>query len=270
MTFPMRIINIIAALLIVFSAAAQESDFPQKPDRLVNDYANLLTDQEEAQLERKLRNYYDTTSTQIAIVTITSLGGYDAMDYAIQLGESWGVGGSEFDNGALILVAKDERKLAIATGYGLEGAIPDAATFTIREEYMQPYFREGEFYTGLNKGTDIIISLAEGEYTAENIPGRDPGGGGGVAALFILGFIIWTIFISRKANRYRNRSYGNRKMNFWTALMMGSMLGGGVGRSGRSWSDFNSGRGSFGGGGGGGFGGFGGGSFGGGGSAGSW
>jgi uncharacterized protein len=267
MTSPMRIINVIAALLIGFSAAAQENDFPQRSDRLVNDYADLLTDQEEAQLERKLVNYHDTTSTEIAVVTITSLGGYDAMDYAIQLGEYWGVGGSEFDNGILILVAKDERKLAIATGYGLEGAIPDAATFTIRDEYMQPYFSKGEFYTGLDKGTDILIALAEGEYTVEDIPGRNPDGGGGIAVLFILGFIIWTIFASRKANRYRKGAYGNRKMDFWTAFFMGSMLGG-AGRSGRSWSDFNSGGGSFGGGGG--FGGFGGGSFGGGGSAGSW
>lgn len=267
MTSPMRIINIIAALLIVCSAVAQETDFPQRPDRLVNDYADLLTGQEEALLERKLRNYFDTTSTQIAVAIITSLGGYDAMDYAIQLGEHWGVGGSEFDNGVLILVAKDERKLAIATGYGLEGAIPDAATYTIREEHMQPYFSEGEFYTGLDKGTDIIIALAEGEYSAENIPGRKPDGSGGVALLFIIGFIVWTIFASRKANKYRKRSYGHRKMDFWTAFLMGSMLGG-AGRSGRSWSDFNSGGGSFGGGGG--FGGFGGGSFGGGGSAGSW
>lgn len=269
MTSPMKIINLLAALLLVFSAEAQERDFPQKSDRLVNDYADLLTAQEESMLERKLINYYDTTSTQIAIVTINSLGGYDAMDYAIQLGEYWGVGGSEFDNGALILVAKDERKLAIATGYGLEGAIPDAATYTIREEHMQPYFTEGEFYTGLDKGTDIIIALAEGEYTAENIPGRNPDGGGGIAVLFMLGFIIWVIFVSSKANRYRKGAYGHRKMDFWTAVFLGSMLGG-AGRSGRSWSDFNRGGGSFGGGGGGGFGGFGGGSFGGGGSAGSW
>lgn len=267
MTSPMKIIKILAALsIIIFSAAAQENDFPQKSNRLVNDYADLLNNQEEMQLERKLISYYDTTSTQIAIVTITSLGGYDVMDYAIQLGELWGVGGSEFDNGVLILVAKDERKLAIATGYGLEGAIPDAATYTIREEYMQPYFTDGQFYTGLDKGTDVIIALAEGEYTAENIPGRSPEGGGGIALLFILGFIIWTIFVSKKANRYRKGAYGHRKMDFWTAVFMGSMLGG-AGRSGR-WSDFNRGGGSFGGGGG--FGGFGGGSFGGGGSAGSW
>ena len=268
MIYPMRTISLIAALLLPLFVFAQQQDFPEKSDKLVNDYANLLTDQEEAQLERKLFNYYDTTSTEIAIVTLTSIGGYDAMDYAIQLGEYWGVGGSKFDNGLLILIAKNERKLAIATGYGLEGAIPDAATYTVREEHMQPYFTDGQFYKGLDQGTDIIIALAQGEYTAENISRRDPGDGGGIGFIFILGFILWILFVSRKANRYRKGSYGHRKMDFWTALFLGSMLSGG-GRSGRSWSDFNSGGGSFGGGGGG-FGGFGGGSFGGGGSSGSW
>lgn len=263
MTSPMKIINTILLLIIGLTSFAQ--DFPEKKDnKLVNDFADLLNPQEEQILERKLSNYYDTTSTDIVIVTITSLGAYDAMDYTIQLGQEWGIGTKENDNGILILVAKNERKLAIATGYGLEGAIPDAATLKIREEYMNPYFKEGDFYTGLDKGTDVIISLAEGEYTAENIPGTDTGKGGGIASIIFIGFIIWMVFFAGRVNRRRKRSYGHRGMDFWTAMMLGSMLGGGR-SSGSSWSDFSGGGGSFGGGGG-----FGGGSFGGGGSAGSW
>ena len=269
MTFPMKIINLILAVSLLFSLFSHGQDFPPRPNQLVNDYADLLSQQEEQALERKLSNYYDTTSTEIAIAIISSVGGYDAMDYAIRLGEHWGVGGGENDNGALILIAKNERKLAIATGYGLEGAIPDAATLQIRQEYMNPYFKNGDFYTGLEKGTDIMISLAEGEYTADNIPGTKTAAPVGfIFALFFFGLIILIATLSNKVNRARRRSYGKRNVDFWTAFMLGSMLGGGGHSSGSSWSDFSQGGGSFGGGGG--FGGFGGGSFGGGGSAGSW
>lgn len=269
MIFHMKIINIFLALIISFASLAQEADFPPKPDQLVNDYADLLNSQEEQDLEQKLRSYADTTSTQIAIAIITSLGQYEAMDYAIRLGEHWGVGGQEYDNGILILIAKNERNVAIATGYGLEGAIPDAATLRIREEYMNPYFKEGNFYAGLDRGTDIIIALAEGEYTAENIPGATPAPAASIFTLLFFGFFIFIFIMAGKVNRARKASYGQRNVSFWTALMLGSMLGGGGRSSGSSWSDFNRGGGSFGGGGGG-FGGFGGGSFGGGGSAGSW
>ncbi|MGK7392071.1 MAG: TPM domain-containing protein [Candidatus Cyclobacteriaceae bacterium M2_1C_046] len=264
----MKITSLFFILALSIDSFAQDNDFPPKPDRMVNDYADLLNPQEEQALEQKLRSYADTTSTQIAIATITSLGQYDAMDYAIRLGEHWGVGGQEYDNGLLILVAKDERKIAIATGYGLEGAIPDAATLQIREQYMNPYFKEGDFYAGLDRGTDVIISLAEGEYTAENIPGAANAPVGAVIFLFFIGFMIFIFILASKVKRARSGSYGHRNVDFWTAIMLGSMLGGGGRSSGSSWSDFSGGGGSFGGGGG--FGGFGGGSFGGGGSAGGW
>jgi uncharacterized protein len=92
-------------------------------------------------LERKLLAYEDTTSTQVAILIVNSLNGYEVVDYAQRVGQNWGVGQANRDNGVFIVVAVQDRKAAIVTGYGMEGAITDAATYTIREEYMNPRFR---------------------------------------------------------------------------------------------------------------------------------
>lgn len=240
------------------AAFAQSADFPEKPTRLVNDYADMLSPQEEQALEQKLVNYSDTTSTQITIALITSLGGYDANQYAAELGERWGVGSGKYDNGLVILVAKDERKVAIQTGYGLEEYIPDAIAKRITERTLKPAFGQGQFYQGLDQATTLVIELASGAYQAD--PSQAEGKGSGPSLIFI---IIAAIVI----------------------LIILSKMGGGGGRGGRrgysrtfggpvivpgGFGSFSSGGGMFGGGGGGGFGGFGGGSFGGGGASSSW
>lgn len=241
-------------------ALAQKSDFPPRPNppRLVNDMANILTPEEEAALEQKLVNYNDTTSTQIAIVTIKSIGDYDANQYAAELGERWGVGSKKFDNGIVILVAMEQRKVAIQTGYGMEHIVPDAIAKRITEYTLKPKFGQGEFYQGLDEATSFIISVASGEYQAE--PGASGDGEGGPSIMFIIILALIILFIL-------------------------SRFGGGGGRGGRRYArtlggpifipggfgSFRTGGGIFGGGGGGGgFGGFGGGSFGGGGASSSW
>src|SRR5688500_11392397 len=117
----------IIIILTSLCAFAQGDDIPKplhNPPRLVNDYADKLTPEQEAILERKLVAYDDSTSNQIVIVVMDNLKGYEASDFATELGERWGVGGSgKFDNGIVILVSTD-RKAFIAIGRGLEGAIP--------------------------------------------------------------------------------------------------------------------------------------------------
>ncbi|WP_439880650.1 TPM domain-containing protein [Pontibacter sp. MBLB2868] len=242
-------------------ALGQNSDFPPKPNppRLVNDLADMLTAKEEAALEQKLTNYSDTTSTQIAIVTITSIGGYDPNQYAAELGQLWGVGTGKYDNGLIILVAKDERKVAIQTGYGMEEYVPDALAKRITERTLKPAFAQGEFYQGLDKATSLIIDLASGAYQADpEAMGEDEKG---PSLFFIIIIVILVVIVL-------------------------SRMGGGGGRGGRrgysrtfggpvivpgGFGTFRSGGGMFGGGGGGGgFGGFGGGGFGGGGASSSW
>ncbi|SHN08980.1 uncharacterized protein SAMN04488057_106161 [Cyclobacterium lianum] len=254
--------------ITVFSISGwAQGDFPEKPNppRLVNDFSETLSEQQERQLENKLLAYNDSTSSQVSIVLINSVGPYAISDYAFQLGDKWGIGRKDKDNGILILAAMKDREVFIATGYGMEGAIPDALAKRIVEQLIVPNFRSGDYYTGLDQATDMIFMLASGEYQAaeqlsEN--GR-PSGTFPFILIFIVGFIILSLIKNRKDN---NNHMGGKHggVDFFTTMMLASMLGGNRGRFG----DFSSGKGGFGGGGG--FGGFGGGSFGGGGAGGSW
>lgn len=243
-------------------------DIPAKPDppRLVNDFAGMLKPEEVNNLEQKLVAFSDSTSTQIAIVTVPSLNGYDKADYAQQLGEKWGIGQKGRNNGILILIKPNtpgsKGEVQIATGYGVEGPIPDLTCADIVDREILPAFRNGDYYGGLDKATSILMSLARGEFSASQY-GHAPKRSNGKK--FPLGFIFIVIIIiaaiSRGGRGGSNRHISTGGLPFW--MLMG-MMNSGRG-SGGSWGGF-----SGGGGGGGGFGGFGGGSFGGGGAGGSW
>ena len=139
-------------------------DFPKKSNRLVNDFTNTLSADQVANLESKLVAFDDSTSNQIAVVIMKSVGGYDINEYALLLGRNWGVGGKEKNNGVVLLVALGDRKLSIQTGYGLEGALPDIYTKRIIENDIKPFFKEGNYYAGIDAGVNSIISLVKGEY----------------------------------------------------------------------------------------------------------
>lgn len=259
--------------LLIFSVILMAQDLPQRPEppTLVNDFANALSPAEEQQLERKLVDFFASTSTQIAVVTLDDLGGYPASDYAFQLGEAWGIGDQKFDNGMLILLkpksSSSNGEVFVAVGYGLEGAIPDATSKQIVENEMIPSFKAGQLYQGLDKATTVMIELAKGEYNYQQYAKKSGGGGFNPFLLFVLIFFIFPILFGRRRRSYY--SAGNRSsLPFW--LAMGMFSGAGRNHSGH-FNNFQSGSGSFGGGSSfGSFGGFGGGSFGGGGAGGSW
>ena len=257
------------AALLFFSFQASTQDIPSrpKPPRLVNDFANILSDRQEQALEMKLRYFHDTTSNQITIVTVNSIGDYEPSMFAFEIGEQWKVGQSAFDNGVVILVKpklnqRDRGQTYIAVGYGLEPAIPDAIAKRIVENEMIPSFQRSDYYSGLNKATDVIMLMAAGEITAEGYNKQTSG-----SPLFgMLPFIaILIIVFLIRSTRSRTDGMGRSSLPFWTALWLGSSMG--RSHSG-SWNNFSGGGSGFGGGGG--FGGFGGGSFGGGGAGGSW
>jgi uncharacterized protein len=244
-------------LISVFSVSFAQ-DFPEKPTRLVNDYTNTLSPDQVAHLEQKLVAFDDSTSTQIAVVLINSLGGYDVSDYAVRLAEKWGIGREKKNNGVLLLAAIGDRKVTIQTGYGVEGALPDAIAKRIIEREIKPNFKQGNYFQGIEEGTDAIISYTKGEY--KNDAPRQQKGSRFPAGIIILIIIIVIIILSRKGGGGGGRVIGGRGGAdlFWWTLMSG--MGG---RS--SGGGFGGGSG-----GGGGFGGFGGGSFGGGGASGDW
>ncbi|HCN82927.1 MAG TPA: methanol dehydrogenase [Sphingobacteriaceae bacterium] len=247
--------------MIIFSSSAQT--FPEKPSTLVNDYTNTLSADQVSQLEHKLVAFDDSTSTQIAVVIIKSLDGNDIADYASRLGEKWGVGRDKKNNGVMLLVALDDHKVTIQTGYGVEGALPDAIARRIIENEITPGFKNGDYYAGLDKGTDAIISYTKGEYKNEEPKQR--GGKKGIPfGLIFLIIVVIIISISRRGGGGSSVIGSGGASPLWW-MLMGSAMGGRGGR------DDGGGFGGFsGGGGGGGFGGFGGGSFGGGGASGSW
>ncbi len=255
-------------LLLPLVNLAQIPERPVPP-RLVNDLAGILTAQQVEELENRLVQFDRETSTQVAVVTVSSLGGYDPAGFAFKIGDSWGVGREGKNNGVVVLVKpkppEERGQVYISVGYGLEGVIPDAvANGKIIDQEMIPRFMENDYYGGIVNGTNVIMELARGEYTADQYAGD--GGGMVGAGLIFLVILLFIIFSMMKGGKNKTYNTGTRNLPLWILLgMMNS------GEKGGSWSDFSGGRGGFGGGfGGGGFGGFGGGGFGGGGAGGSW
>ena len=240
-------------------ARAQGIEVIRPTGKWVTDLADMMTASEERQLSQKLATYNDTTSTQIVVVTLPSLDGVPEGDYAIELGRQWGVGQDGQDNGVVILASRDDRRLFIATGYGLEGAIPDIIANRIVEDIMIPNFRQGRFYNGFSAAADAIILAARGEFTASarnNNEGLDP-----ETVRFLIFMIIFIIIIaSRNGGSSGGKRY--RRRGGFPTVVWGPTIGGGGSSGGFGGGGF----------GGGGFGGFsgGGGSFGGGGAGGGW
>ncbi len=229
------------------------------PAKLVNDYTGTLTPDQINSLENKLVAFNDSTTTQIAVVIVATVGDYDINDYSVKLGRAWGIGGKENNNGVLLLIAKNDRRLNIATGYGVEGALPDITAKHIIEDVIKPNFKGEDYYRGIHLGTDAIMSAVKGEYTA---PPRANGKKKSSNFPFILIALILFLLFTGGGGRGRGGQFMSRRGSRGLAgpLIWGSMLGGGGGGGG--WSGGGSS--------GGGFGGFGGGSFGGGGASGSW
>jgi len=198
-------------------------------------------------LEDSLNAIEKRTSNQITIVIIKSTGLYEIADYATQLGNKWGVGVKGRENGVLLLVAIEDRKITIATGRGLEGALTDAMCGRIIRNEIKPAFKQGQYLDGLLQAVSALDLATRGEY--EGIDPKHDEKSKGISIGLIL-FVFLIIFILSKGNN--NRGGGI------TPFLGGMLMGGGFGGGSNNDSDS------------GGFGGFGGGSFGGGGASGSW
>ncbi len=261
-----QILSIIISLLLTVSSFAQNSVnldelLKQKPTtrEYVYDYTSpkTLTDDQRETLKHKLSAFDDGSTTQIIVVIVTSMEGKNIADYNIELGRAWGIGDKEFNNGVVLFIAKKDRKLNIATGYGVEGALPDLTCKQIIDDIIVPNFKGDDYYGGIEQGTDAIIKAVKGEYSAPADYHKRTGGRSIGRIIFIIVIII--IFLIMKGGRGGGGSFMSRRgFTAWTIGSMLSNMGGSSGGGGGGWS------------GGGSSGGFGGGSFGGGGASGSW
>lgn len=261
----MKIYGKLLVLVFVLTSffAVTQFNIPPKPSlqTSVYDYAKMLSDTEFKTLEQKLINYYDTTGNQIVVAIVKSVEGGDIGLIASEWGHSWGVGGKD-DNGVFILLSQNDREIYIAPGYGLEHLLTAGINGEIIRNDIIPHFKEGNYYQGLEAGTDQLIKLFSGAYKkkeAEPISGW--------YGLLFLGLIVlffYWIFKNNKKNGGGKGNGGRKDLSWMEAIMLGQTIssggnrsyGGGFGGRGFSGGGFS--------------GGFGGGGFSGGGAGGRW
>lgn len=255
-----RLLSVICAVIVGITlawAGEKEIKFPS-PRGYINDFAGIISSSDYQKLTALTAALEQKTTAEVVVVTVKSVHPYDVQDYSVRLFEQWKIGKYGKDNGALLLVAVEDRALWITTGYGLEGAIPDAEAGRIYRRIIVPYFKQGEFSQGVVAGTVALVNLAAKEYnvTIEGLPAlveeyARPAQDASLAG-FINGLLILLLFIFIFGSRFGLFSFlllgSGRRSGYWYG-------GGSFGRS----DGF-----------GGGFGGFGGGSTGGGGAGGSW
>ncbi len=267
------IVLLIASVLLLRSAVA--ADFPS-PVGYVNDFAQVIDSDSRARMESLIQRFRDQTGIEIAVVTVSTLGGMAIEDYSIALARRWGIGQKKENTGLLILIAPSERKWRLEVGYGLEGEIPDGLAGEIGRR-MTPYFRAGQYGEGLLVGVQSVVATIA-DRRGITIEGADRSlayarrrgrtSGGLAVGLFVILLVVLMVlaFVVAIGAQSRRRWRGGRYRGFGSEWYWYPIIFGGGGSGGFSG---HRGGGSHGWGGGG-FGGFGGGSFGGGGASGSW
>ena len=270
----MRLIRLLILALLVAATPAVAQQFPKLTGRVV-DQAGLLSAADEAALTQKLEALEQAKARQLVVATVNDLQGRDERDYGYQLGRAWGIGRKGANNGVILLVAPNERRVAIEVGYGLEPVVTDAVSSLIIQNQILPRFRAGDFPGGILSGADALIqqlqappevaeqraleAAATRQRTRAN--SSESSGGGSIFPLLFWGFVIVFFILPMLRGRRRGRRY--RRGGGFPVILWGPGLGGGGGFGGGGF-----GGGGFGGGGGGFSGG--GGSFGGGGASGGW
>jgi len=154
---------ILALFLLLVPGSVIAYVSPGSPDGYVNDFADILSDETEVRLEEELAQFEESTTIEIAVATVNSLDGDDVAVYANELFREWGIGQEDTNNGLLVLVAPNERKMRIEVGYGLEGAVPDITAGRIVDDVITLQFKAGDYDAGVRDGVAALIATAEGE-----------------------------------------------------------------------------------------------------------
>ncbi|WP_040011979.1 TPM domain-containing protein [Desulfotignum phosphitoxidans] len=181
-------------LVFFFAVQAFALEVPKLKAR-VNDYANILSAATKNQLETVLSDLEQTDSTQIAVLTIPSLKGENIEEYAIQVAETWKIGQENLDNGAILIISKNDRKLRIEVGYGLEGTLTDLMAGRIIQNIIVPRFKTGNFDQGVMDGVQAMTQVVRGEFkAAENSRRPESGSARGQSGIF--GLIVFFVLIN--------------------------------------------------------------------------
>jgi uncharacterized protein len=251
-------VGVLALLSSAQDGIPNETNPPKLYNNFSKDLPDFLSASEAIQLEKDLEAFAKSTSNQIVVVVVDDLGGYEPWEFATKLGDKWKVGHEKEDNGIVLLIKPTKRngrrETFIATGRGLEGAIPDYTCNQIVENELLPNFKKENYYEGITAALSVLKSLSKGEFNSDQYAKENEKKDSLVKVIFVIIIIIVIVIVMARGNK----GGGGRGMTMGSrGIFFGSGFGGG------SWGGGSSG-------GGGGFGGFGGGSFGGGGSGGSW
>jgi uncharacterized protein len=193
----------------------------------INDYAGLLPAAKAQDLEARLARFETETGHQIALLTIPSLGGDSLEEFSIRVAESWKIGRKGFDNGAILVIVPNEKKLRIEVGYGLEGVLPDAIASRIIREVIVPQFRANNFPGGIEAGLDAILKVTRGEpmpETARSAPRRQGSQGSSLPTILVLTAIL-ALFIGMTRRRLVSGAFGGAATGVLTSLFSAGPLG---------------------------------------------
>ncbi|HVO11583.1 MAG TPA: TPM domain-containing protein [Vicinamibacteria bacterium] len=250
------LLGVALALSASFPLRAEEP-LPPPPKAHFNDYAGVVSAADAQRLDARLAEFEKQTSTQIVVAVFPKLTWPDLDEFTNRTAQAWGVGQKKLDNGAVLFVFVEDRRMKIEVGYGLEGALPDQLAARILDLEVRPRFRQGDWVGGLTAGIDAMMAATRGEYKAQ-APAQKAKGTSGLSIVILLAFLLLFLWLSSIGSRaFGGRTYGR---GGWRGGGGGFWGGGWGGGGGGGWSS---------GGGGGGFSG-GGGSFGGGGASSSW
>jgi uncharacterized protein len=189
-----RLVGLLLALTLIFlsSGRAVALEVPPLKSR-INDYAGILSPATAQQLETMLENFEATDSTQIVLLTIPSLEGDSLENFSMRVVEAWKIGQAKLDNGALLLISKNDRKLRIEVGYGLEGKLTDLTSGRIIRDVITPRFKEGNFDQGVTNGLSAMMAAVKGEFTASSGSNKQRQSNVDPGAFFIMVIIFFSI-----------------------------------------------------------------------------
>jgi uncharacterized protein len=238
----MKAIVLFFSLLLIscFSRATGVPERP-KPISYVNDFSGLLTKQEKKDLENMLKEYYDTTSTEIIILIQNSIQNDDIIEHGEHVIKEWGIGGINNDNGVIIAYAVEDNHMGVAVGKGINNFIDDPHRYRIRENLLKPSFREEKYYQGFYNASHAIMNLISGHYEIHDVKSESKNA---VISIVVILSVFFIFFILLPAWRYRavTRSHMGGHLDPVSVFLLMNNLGS---SRGRTFTDFTQGKGNF-------------------------